>query len=121
VEELSGRPPPAFARRRPRRRPPLHGPAPASSAPTSTGGSRSWTWKTVKKSSFLKKCRNFLQNVDISLNCCNIFWKMLEEVKKWRKMLSNISKNVDKKYVGKLLKNVDEEKKCWQHSMKKCW
>jgi hypothetical protein len=39
---------------------------------------------------------------------------MLEEVKNnWRNMLSNISKNVDKKYVGKLLKNVDEEKKCW--------
>jgi hypothetical protein len=36
---------------------------------------------------------------------------MLEEVKKWRKMLPNISKNVDKKYVGKLPRNVDEERK----------
>jgi hypothetical protein len=40
-------------------------------------------------------------------------------------MLSDISKNVDKKYVGKLLKNVDEEKKFWQHFRKmltkKCW
>jgi hypothetical protein len=50
--------------------------------------------------------------------CCNIFRKMLEEVKKWRKMLSNISTNVDKRYVGKLLKNVDEEEKCWQHFRK---
>jgi hypothetical protein len=42
--------------------------------------------------------------------CCNIFRKMLEEVKKWRKMLSNISTNVDKRYVGKLLKMLTKRK-----------